>query len=92
MQWRYQDPLDDSVTMSFSVSKNWKPNRRMSVKTIFQRLFMKEDFISKQKFSSKWALRPSATFLVVVVSDLVVWGAEEVMSPEIMLTRFGLAC
>ena len=29
---------------------------------------MKEDFISEQKFSNKWALRLSATVLVVVVS------------------------
>ncbi len=49
---------------------------------------MKEDFISKQKFSIKWALRLTATFLVVVVSVLVVWGTEEVMTPEIMLARF----
>jgi len=64
----------------------------MSVKPIFEHLFMKEDFLSKQKFSSKWVLRLTATFFVVVVSALVVWGAEEVMSPEIILTRFGLAC
>ncbi len=37
--------------------------------------------MSKQNFSSKWVLRLSVTFLVVIVSALAVWGTEEVEIP-----------
>lgn len=37
--------------------------------------------MSKQEFSSKWALWLSVTLLVVVMSAMVAWGVEEVEIP-----------